>query len=106
MVSDGLVVVMADASSPSQSRVGQGVILKLFLASLCMVTVPLLVFFSFYTWGLAEAVLGDGSKYKMALSGGMAAGAVNIILIIYVVMAFMEDAKGGGRTVATIKKNR
>ena len=79
-------------------RLDQGVVLKLFLASLCMVTVPILVFFAFHSWGLAEAVLGDESKYKMALSGGMAAGAVNVILIVYVIMAPLSAAAdhGGG----------
>ena len=85
-------------------RLDQGVVLKLFLASLCMVTVPILVFFAFHSWGLAEAVLGDESKYKMALSGGMAAGAVNVILIVYVIMALMEDAKGGQAAATTAKK--
>ena len=85
-------------------RLDQGVVLKLFLASLCMVPVPILVFFAFHSWGLAEAVLGDESKYKMALSGGMAAGAVNVILIVYVIMALMEDAKGGQAAATTAKK--
>ena len=96
---------MPGAAPPAaQSRAGQGVILKLFLASVCMVTLPLLVFFAFHSWGLAEAVLGEESKYKMALSGGMAAGAINIILIVYVIMAFMEDAGGGEPGTATSKK--
>ena len=84
------------SSGGGGSRLGRGVVLKLILASVAMVTLPLAVFFAFYSWGLAELVLGDEyGKYKMALSGGSAALMVNVILIVYVIMAFMEDAKGG-----------
>ena len=89
--------VSAGGATKKKSRVGKGVILKLFLASLCMVTVPVLVFFAFHSWGLASLILEEDSKYKMALSGGMSALAVNIILIVYVVMAFMEDARDGAK---------
>ena len=84
---------VSGGATSGKSRAGKGVILKLFLASLCMVSVPILVFFAFHSWGLSTMILGEDSKYKMALSGGMSALAVNIILIVYVIMAFMEDAQ-------------
>ena len=45
-----------------------------------------------------------GQKCRIQMLGLAGAGAINVILIVYVIMAFMEDAGGGEPGTATSKK--
>ena len=66
------------------------VIRKLLYATLCMVFIPLGLFFAFWKGGLSEMVLGEASPYLLTLSAVVAVVAVNLILCAYVVIAFSE----------------
>jgi hypothetical protein len=70
------------------------VLRKLFLFSLALIIFPLT---SYYLCDLyiAEAILGPNSKYRVMLSGGVAAFSVNLILGMYVYMALNEEDSFG-----------
>ena len=69
----------------------RGVLQKLVFATLLMITLPVLTFFAFSSWGLAELFLGDVSPYKTAVSGGASVVLVQFIVVGYIRMAFNED---------------
>ena len=54
---------------------------------------PVLTFFAFSSWGLAELFLGEGSQYKTAVSGGASVILVQFIVVGYIIMAFNEDER-------------
>eukprot|EP00942_MAST-04A_sp_MAST-4A-sp1_P005144 g5144.t1 len=77
----------------SQVPENKPVIRKLLIATLCMVFIPLTLFFTFWKGGLAGMALGDDSPYLLTFSAVVAVVAVNIILCVYVVVAFSEDVE-------------
>lgn len=70
-----------EPSSLLKRTVPQRVIRKLTFASLAMLLLPMTVFFA------AHQGLGASS----VISGGLAALTANVVLVIYVILAFSED---------------
>ena len=58
-----------------------------------LLCIPLTLFFTFWKGGLAGMALGDDSPYLLTFSAVVAVVAVNIILCVYVVVAFSEDVE-------------
>ena len=60
-----------------------------------MIFIPLSLFFAFWKGGLASKALGGDSPYLLTFSAVVAVVAVNIILCVYVVIAFSEENTDG-----------
>ncbi|EEB06878.1 vacuolar H-ATPase assembly protein Vma21 [Schizosaccharomyces japonicus yFS275] len=83
-------MAVSSSNGVSDNSIPQNVIIKLFSFSIALFAVPLTAYF----WSLKTLFHGENTLY----AGIVAAVAVNVILLLYIIVAFREDSASSKET--------